>query len=145
MTYQPVYLSSSAVNSGVAVQIGASEITFAHSNNVRSPSYPGKFTTSDQIGSVDFLGWENPVLTIQGVFNEKDPANNGATITLLKDFAKETSSVYFKDNLFFTTYQQIQITKLTLNRAARDNIYESGSDKWKGTIINYTINAILTE
>jgi len=145
MTYQAVYLSSSAVNSGNEVKLSAREITFKHNNNLRSPSKPGYFTTSDAIGEVDFISWENPTINIQGVFDEKNAPSNSATVSLLKEFAKETTSVYFKDNLLFTTYQKIQISDLTLSRNAQDNISESGSDKWKGTIINYTINAILTE
>jgi len=146
MALQKVYLSNSTVNSGTQVDIKATEITFKHANNLRSPSKAGFFTTSDTIGEVDFMGWNNPTLTIQGLFDEKSASSNTATISLMKSFVKDTnSSTYFKDNLIFTSSQQVQLGALTLNRNAADNVSETGSDTYKGTLINYTLTAVLTE
>lgn len=146
MAIKGVTLSNSSVNSGTEVDIHASEITFKHSNHVRSPFKAGFLTTSDTVGEVDLIGWENPNLVVQGLFDEKDAKSNTATIALLKSFTKDTnSSTYFKDNLMFTTYQKVAIEGLTMNRTADNGTFNTGSDTYKGTIMNYTLNLILTE
>ena len=138
-------LSSSAVNSGTPVNLGGTEISVAHGNFVKSPAYPGKLTTTDAIGEVDFLGWNNPTIVVQGVINDKAPITNSATVSLLKDFVKDTSGgVYIKDDIFFTSYQKIQLDGLKMSRNARDSAYETGSIT-KGNMVNYSVNAILTE
>ena len=137
-------LSSSAVNSGVPVSLGVTSINYAHKNNIRSPQIPSKFTTSDAITETDFVGWENPKIVIQGVFKDKQPVTNGATITLMKSFAKNTTSTYILDDFFFPSYTKLQIESVTFDRKATDGIYQSGSTTYKGAVITYSINGTLS-
>lgn len=139
-----VYLSSSAINSGSPVYLGASEITYAHKNFVRSPTIAGYLTTSDAISAVDHMGWENPLITMQGYFNEKNPKSNGATVSLMKAFIKSTGNTYIYDDIFFTTSTLIKLIDLKMNRTAKDSSPETGSEFTKGNLVNFTINAVLT-
>jgi len=134
------YLSSSAVNSGVAVDISGVEISVVHKNSIKTPNFPAKFTTGDAIGAVDFLGYENDKVTINGIWNEK----TNPLLANLKAFAKETSSVYLYDPIFFSTPQQIQIDTNTMVRNVDNSVWESGSDKIKGPIVKFTMEAWTT-
>jgi len=142
MAYTKPYLSSSAVNGGSPIYLNGTEISHTHKNNLNPPEIPTKITTSDVIGTVDFLGWENARIKIQGIFNAIDTGNNLPTVDLLKSYAKETSGVYIYDPVFFTSATQIAIENLNMQRKT-DSITTDGSIK--GPLVYYSIDAILTE
>ena len=142
--YQRPYLSSSAINSGNPIYLDGVDITVLHVNNINPPEAPGKFTTSDTVGAVDFVGWNNPAVTIHGLFKANSGATDRLTVPLEKSFAKETTSVYLYDPAFYTSSQIIQIEEISMNRKTTD-IYEQGSTKYKGNIIDYTIKGVLSE
>jgi len=139
MGYLQPYLSSSTSGK---VDLNGAKISVSHQNNLNPPSFPGKFTASDQIGTVDFVGYESDEVTINGIFDEKVQSK----LSDLKTLSKETGSVYLYDPVFYTAGTQlIQIESLSYDRSATDGIYKTGSDTTKGTIINYSIKALLTE
>ena len=143
MAYTKPYLSSSAVNGGSPIYLNGTEISHVHKNNLNPPDFPTKITTSDVIGTVDFLGWENARIKIAGVFNAIDTGTNLPTVDLLKSYAKETSGVYIYDPVFFTSATQIAIETLNMQRNVTDGITTDSSIK--GPLVHYSIDAILTE
>lgn len=139
MTYQEPYISSSANGK---LTLNGTQISYAHKNYVGPPVRPGYFTSGDQVGTVDFLGWENPKVVLSGVFDEKKTP----MVSSLKAFAKDTTSVYIYDPIFFPSgTQKIQIETLSMERKATEGIYETASTKIKGNIILYSMEAWLTE
>lgn len=139
MAFLEPYLTNSAQGKLV---LSGSKVDFALKNNVSSPDFPAKITTSDVIGSTDFLGWENPVVSIVGTFDEFSTPK----VSTFKAFAKETTSVLIYDPVFFTAGTQlIQILDLSFSRDADGNVSDTGSDQVKGTWVGYQLNAILTE
>lgn len=139
MAYLEPYLSSS--ETGIVYLKGV-EISQAHKNYLRIPELPSKFTTSDYVGEVDFLGYDNDTFTLSGVFDEK--ADN--KVSKLKILAKTTQSVYIYDPIFFTSgNQKIRIETLKFSRKATDGIYISSSDTIKGSIVYYQIDGWLSE
>lgn len=140
MAYLQPYISSSAQGK---LDLNGAEISFAWQNNVASPDFPSKITTSDVVGSTDFLGWENPKISINGNF---DAVDDSTFFSSLKAFAKETGSVVIYDPIFFTAgTQQIQVGSFSCNRRAREGVQATGSDVIKGSLITYSMEATLTE
>jgi len=141
MAYLEPYISNSAQGK---LNLKGSEVSFAWKNNVVSPDFPSKITSGDVIGSTDFLGWENPKITIDGWF---DGISDTTFFSTLKEFAKSTGGdTVIYDPIFFTDGTQlIQINDMTFQRNVGDNIAKTGSDFVKGSLVRYTINATLTE
>ena len=138
-------LSSSAVNLGTAVLLGGTDFTFAWKNNINSPVLPGKTTTSDSISEVDYVGRENPIVTIRGVFDEKNLVSNGMSVSLWRDFAKLTTSCTIYDDIFFTSGQSISLESMNMSRQPKDGDYYSGATRTKGSLVKYSIKAVLTD
>jgi len=138
-------LSSSAVNSGTAVLLGGTDITFAWKNNINSPVLPGKTSSADSISQVDYVGRENPIVSIQGVFNEKNLVTNGMSVSLWRDFAKLTTSCTIYDDIFFTSGQAISLESMNMARQPKEGDYYSGATRTKGSMVKYNIKGVLTD
>jgi len=132
-----VQLSSSAVNSGIPVNLWGTQITPAYEKNIDSPVYIGQTGSSDSISEVNIGSRENPQITVEGLIDVDKTGSSYPTITKLKNFWKE-DTIYIKDNVFFPTWTKIAVKSLRFNRTA-----EFQKDT-KGNIINYNITAIQT-
>lgn len=134
------YLSSSAQGK---LNLQGAEIDFAWSNNIVPPDIPSRFTAGDVIGPVDFLGWDNPRCSVNGIF---DAVDSPTFFSTLKEFAKNTSSVYLYDPVFLTSGTQIvRIQQFTCKRSSEEGRQTTGSDIVKGSIVQYSMDFILSE
>lgn len=138
MAFIEPYISSSALGK---LNLSGTQVQFSHKNNLSPPSFPGKITSGDVVGSVDFMGWENSTIRIEGIFDEKQTAK----VDKLKSFARSTTGVSFYDPILSTSSAQVVIDSLTMTRAVDDGIYQNGGDTTKGPIVRYTIDLVLTE
>ncbi len=135
------YLSSSAVNSGNAVNLGVTKIQYAFGSYTKEEELPGRFTTSDAVGTVDFVGWGNPKIQIEGVFDVNLSLSNWINLSLLKDFAKTTQSVYILDDVFYPSWTKIQIAGFKISRQP-DEGARTTQGSIEGSFIRYSIEAI---
>lgn len=136
-------LSCSAVNSGTPVNIGATKIQYGWENYVKEEERIGRFTTGDAMGNVDFIGWGNPKVQIEGVFDINVSSSNWMTLALLKSFTKTTTSVYISDSGFYSSYTKIKIQGFKATRQPSVGGYTTEGTV-EGSIINYSIEAIET-
>lgn len=136
-------LSCSAVNSGTPVNMGATKIQLGWNNFVKDEVRVGRFTTGDAIGEVDFVGWENPKVQIEGVFDINQSISNWMTLSLLKDFAKTTGSVYISDSALYTSYTEVQVKGFKATREPGMGAHTTAGTI-EGSLIQYSLEAIET-
>ncbi len=127
-----VQLSSSAVNSNNPMNLHGTQITMNYNRNFDSPIYAGSTVTTSAVSEVNLGARENPAMTIEGSFNPDNTGSSKPTVSKLKDFWKNTTSAYIKDDDFNTSWTEVVVTSVKANSASQDNI------------INYTIEAIET-
>jgi hypothetical protein len=141
MAYLQPYISSSAQGK---LNLQGAEINFAWQNNSSEPDFPSKFASSDTIGAVDFLGWENPKVNVNGIFSG---VTSPSFYNTLKNFAKSTAGdTIIYDPVYFTAgTQKIQINTLSFTRTAEEGVENTSSDTVKGSIVRYQLAATLTE
>lgn len=141
MTYLQPYISSSAQGK---LNLQGAEISFAWQNNAVDPDIPSKFPSVDTIGAVDFLGWENPKVNVNGIFSA---VSSPSFFNTLKNFAKSTAGdTIIYDPVYFTAgTQKIQINTMSFSRTAEEGVDTTGSDVVKGSIVRYQLTATLSE
>jgi len=128
-------LSSSEVTSS-AIYLRGAEITFKWNNLIEPNVIPSLIdTSSDAQTEAHYMGWQNPSYTIRGLIDETGDSSNVLTLSLLKQFAQVTSSLYLYDDVFAPTGTQIIIKDFTIPRVAT----------YKTKIYDYTINALTTK
>ena len=78
-----ITLTHASVNGGVAVDLGAADVSYGWKNLTKTDPVEGKFDISE----TDYSGFENPIITIRGVMDVDDATANQITQALLIDFA----------------------------------------------------------
>jgi len=127
-------LSNSSVTSS-AIRLRGARVTFAWKNLTEEEPLPSLFASTDAQSEVQFMGWLNPSYTITGVLDESsDRLTDGISLSLIKSFAKATTSTYFIDDEFAPSGTKVVIPSFTVIKSASDR-----DDK----IYNYSIK--LTE
>lgn len=135
------YLTSSGIG---RLNLQGAKIDMGMSFNLKSPEVPGSFPSSDTIGAVDFLGWENPVVNVDGIFNH---VSNPAFFSKLKSYPKNTASdVFIYDPVYFTSgTQKIRFSALSFTRDSTEGYDATGSNNVKGSIVRYKLSGVLSE
>lgn len=84
MSATDVTLQHTDVNSGTAVNMNVHSVSYGWKNMASVSPIQGKF----DIATADFVGFENPVMTITGTIDVDDGTSNMVTQSLLMDFAQ---------------------------------------------------------
>jgi len=111
-------LSNSSVTSSAVRLLGA-EVTYKWENLVEADPVPSKFdTTSTAQTEVQFMGWNNPKISIRGIVDENDDIPNAINFELLKKFAMATTNTYLFDDIFAPTGSKVAIVNFSIPRVA---------------------------
>ena len=107
------WIKANNVDGGSAIDLGATAITYAFKTFTPAPPIPAKSTTdtyNNRLHEVDYLGFETPVLTIQGKIPPHD-ATGGAglnsdgsvmiSLARLGSFAMIGSPAWFYDDALY--------------------------------------------
>jgi len=118
-------LSNSSVTSS-AINIGASEVLYGHNNLIEENPVPGLFSADadSQTGNaqteMQWMGWVNPTYKITGVLDQDGTGSTRMTLTLLKDFATNTSSdLYLFDDRLCPSGAKVLMRNFTIPRIAK--------------------------
>ncbi len=118
-------LSNSSVTSS-AIDIGASEVLYSHNNMIEENPVPGLFNadadsaTGNAQTEFQWMGWINPTYKIQGVLDQDGTGSTRMTLSLLKDFATNTSSsLYLFDDRLCSSGAKVLLKSFSLPRMAK--------------------------
>lgn len=119
-----IRLSNSVITSS-AIPLQGASLAVGWKNLVSVPVFPAVYTGSDAVTEVQFMGWENPIYSIRGYLREG--TSGTITYSLLKQYAKATSSTYLYDDIIASSGVKVAVMTFDVQRRAvdkDDNIYD---------------------
>lgn len=141
------WLKASNVDGGSAIDLGATNITFAFKPFIPAAPIPAKSTTDSydsRLHEADYLGFENPVITVQGKIPPHDATQGGAglnndgsviiSVSRLGSFAMIGSPAWFYDDALYLNPAGSTMVMLAGFNAVRTIQTEGSPFNW----INYS-------